>query len=63
MIEKLIEWSARNRFIVITLTIFAVYLGIGAIKKVPLDAVPDLSDVQVIIFTEWPGRSPDLIED
>ncbi|MCB0375496.1 MAG: efflux RND transporter permease subunit, partial [Sinomicrobium sp.] len=44
-------------------TIFSVYLGIGAIKKVPLDAVPDLSDVQVIIFTEWPGRSPDLIED
>ncbi len=63
MIERLISWSARNRFFVIILVVIATYAGLWSIRRVPLDAVPDLSDVQVIVFTEWPGRSPDLMED
>jgi len=63
MIERLIEYSAKNRFLVIILIGFAAGVGIWAIRTVPLDAIPDLSDPQVIIFTEWPGRSPNLVED
>src|SRR5438445_4743643 len=63
MINAIIEWSARNKFLVLLLTAIAVGGGIYAIRHVPLDAIPDLSDPQVIIYTEWPGRSPDLIED
>jgi len=63
MIEKIIEWSARNRFLIILLTGCILLWGIWALKRMPLDAIPDLSDTQVIIYTEWPGRSPDLIED
>ena len=63
MIERLIEWSARNRFLVIIVTLFAVAGGIYALQRTPLDAIPDLSDVQVIISTDWEGRSPDLVED
>jgi copper/silver efflux system protein len=63
MIEKLIEFSARNRFFVFLFLTFALAWGIWALVGIPLDAIPDLSDVQVIVFTEWPGRSPDLVED
>src|SRR2546428_1698318 len=63
MINAIIEWSARNKFLVLLLTAMAVGGGICAIRHVPLDAIPDLSDPQVIIYTEWPGRSPDLVED
>src|SRR3982750_2419494 len=63
MIERLIEASARNKFLVLILTIFAIAIGILALKKTPLDAIPDLSDVQVIVYTDWEGRSPDLVED
>lgn len=63
MIERIIEFCARNRFIVFLLTAFAIGWGIWALSHTPLDALPDLSDVQVIIFTEWMGRSPDIIED
>lgn len=63
MIEKVIEWSARNRFFVFLGVFFAVAAGLWALKNTPLDAIPDLSDVQVIVFTEWQGRSPDLVED
>src|SRR5437867_2499182 len=63
MINAIIEWSARNRFLVLLLTAMGVAGGIYAIRHVPLDAIPDLSDPQVIIYTEWPGRSPDLVED
>src|SRR2546428_14195947 len=63
MINAIIEWSARNKFLVLLLTAMAVGGGIYAIRNVPLDAIPDLSDPQVIIYTEWPGRSPDLVED
>ena len=63
MINSIIEWSARNKFLVLLLTGFAIAGGIYSIRGVPLDAIPDLSDPQVIIYTEWPGRSPDLVED
>ena len=63
MIERLIAWSARNRFLVIILLALSAYIGIWSIQRTPLDAIPDLSDVQVIVFTEWPGQSPDLVED
>jgi len=63
MIEKIIEFSARNQFIVYLLVAFALVVGFWAIKQVPLDAIPDLTDTQVIIFTEWMGRSPNLVED
>jgi len=63
MIEKIIEYCARNKFIVFTILAFATGWGIWALSNTPLDAIPDLSDVQVIIFTEWMGRSPDIVED
>ncbi len=63
MIQKVIELSARNRFIVFLLVGFLVIWGYLSLRKTPLDAIPDLSDTQVIIYTSWPGRSPDLVED
>ena len=63
MIERLIDWCARNRFLVFTGTAVLTLWGIWAASATPLDAVPDISDVQVIVSTEWMGRSPDLIED
>ncbi len=63
MIERVIGWSARNGFLVGLLTLFLMGWGVWVIERTPLDALPDLSDVQVIVLTEWPGRSPDLIED
>ncbi len=63
MIAQIIEASARNRFMVFLLVGFLCAWGYWALKGTPLDAIPDLSDTQVILFTEWPGRSPDLVED
>jgi Cu(I)/Ag(I) efflux system membrane protein CusA/SilA len=63
MIAKIIEYSARNKFIVLLFVFFALAWGYRAIRNIPLDAIPDLSDTQVIIYTEWTGRSPDLVED
>jgi len=63
MVHKLIEWSLRNRFIVLVLACVIFIGGIFSIKTNPIDAIPDLSENQVIIFTEWMGRSPQLVED
>ncbi len=63
MIERIIEACARNRFLVIACALALSIWGAWSMLHSPLDAVPDISDVQVIISTEWPGRSPDLIED
>ncbi len=63
MLGKIIELSARSKFLVVLFVGFATAWGLWAMFNVPLDAIPDLSDVQVIIFTEWMGRSPDLVED
>jgi CzcA family heavy metal efflux pump len=63
MVHRLIEWSLRNRFIVLSLSIGIFIWGVFSIKNNPIDAIPDLSENQVIVFTEWMGRSPQLIED
>ncbi|OGI03358.1 MAG: cation transporter [Candidatus Melainabacteria bacterium GWF2_37_15] len=63
MIPKIIEYSARNKFIIFLLVGFLTLWGYFSLKTTPLDALPDLSDTQVIIYTDWQGRSPDLIED
>jgi copper/silver efflux system protein len=63
MIERIIAASVRNRFLVFVFTLFAIGAGIDALKQTPLDAIPDLSDAQVIVYTDWEGRSPDLVED
>ncbi|HEY5891625.1 MAG TPA: CusA/CzcA family heavy metal efflux RND transporter [Chthoniobacterales bacterium] len=63
MIERLIEASSRNKFLVVIFVIFGIAAGIYGLQRTPLDAIPDLSDVQVIVYTDWEGRSPDLVED
>ena len=63
MLEKIIDWSLENRFFVILATILVVLGGIYSLRTTPIDAIPDLSDVQVIIFTEYPGQAPQVVED
>ena len=63
MLSRLIEWSVRNVFLVLIATIAIIALGIYSVAKTPLDALPDLSDVQVIVFTEVPGQAPQVVED
>ena len=63
MIDRLIQFSARNAFLVVLLILAIVGSGYWALRKTPIDAIPDLSDVQVIIMTDWEGRSPTLVED
>ncbi len=63
MIGRVIDWCAGNRFLVFTGTLVLTFWGIWAMTVTPVDAVPDISDVQVIVSTDWAGRSPDLIED
>jgi Cu(I)/Ag(I) efflux system membrane protein CusA/SilA len=63
MIAALIRWSARNVFLVGLATVFVTMAGIYAVSRVPLDAIPDLSDVQVIVYTEYPGQAPQVVED
>ncbi len=63
MIEKIIDWSANNRLIVILLYLIVIGFGIYSVVNLPVDAIPDLSENQVIVYTEWMGRSPQIIED
>jgi Cu(I)/Ag(I) efflux system membrane protein CusA/SilA len=63
MIAALIRWSARNVFLVAIATVFVTLAGFYAVSRVPLDAIPDLSDVQVIVYTEFPGQAPQVVED
>src|SRR5256886_2304942 len=63
LVERIIEASARNAFLILILTLFGIAGAIWALTRTPLDAIPDLSDVQVIVYTDWEGRSPDLVED
>jgi copper/silver efflux system protein len=63
MIEKIIEGSARNKFLVFLMVLFLSVGGVWALKNTPLDAIPDLSDVQVIVYTPWMGRNPTIMED
>lgn len=63
MIARIIDFSARNALVIVLLIVAIVASGVWAIYNMPLDAIPDLSDVQVIVYTEWSDRSPDIIED
>jgi Cu(I)/Ag(I) efflux system membrane protein CusA/SilA len=63
MLQRLIGWSARNPFLIGLATLALVAAGVLAILRTPLDALPDLSDVQVIVYTEFPGQAPQVVED
>jgi Cu(I)/Ag(I) efflux system membrane protein CusA/SilA len=63
MLKNIIEWSIRNVFLVLLGSVFITGWGIYALWKMPIDAIPDLSDVQVIIYTEYPGQAPQVVED
>ncbi|MFN2366620.1 MAG: efflux RND transporter permease subunit [Desulfurivibrionaceae bacterium] len=63
MLEKIIEWSVRNRLLVVILTAFGIGAGYYSLRQTPVDAIPDLSDVQVIIYTEYSGQAPQVVED
>src|ERR1017187_10694875 len=63
LVERVIEASARNKFLVLILVLLGLAGATWALRHTPLDAIPDLSDVQVIVYTDWDGRSPDLVED
>ena len=63
MLAHIIDWSARNRFLVLLATLFITLWGIFAVLRTPIDALPDLSDVQVIVYTEVPGQAPQVVED
>jgi Cu(I)/Ag(I) efflux system membrane protein CusA/SilA len=62
-IQRVIAYCARNAFVTLLVVAICAFWGYRALISTPLDAIPDLSDVQVIIYTDWPGRSPDLVED
>ncbi len=63
MIARLIAWSSRNLMLILIGTVFAVAAGLYSLRNLPLDAIPDLSDVQVIVYTEYPGQAPQVVED
>ncbi|MBK1683962.1 efflux RND transporter permease subunit [Rhodoferax fermentans] len=63
MLSKIIDWSGRNRFLVLLATLFILAGGVFAVLRTPIDALPDLSDVQVIVYTEVPGQAPQVVED
>lgn len=63
MISRIIAWCARNPFIVFTGALLLAVAGLWSLERVPLDALPDISDVQVVVHTEWPGEPPDVVED
>ncbi|NOX50744.1 MAG: efflux RND transporter permease subunit, partial [Gammaproteobacteria bacterium] len=63
MITSIIDASLRNRFLILIATVIIVVAGLWSMKNTPLDAIPDLSDVQVIVFTEYPGQAPQVVED
>jgi Cu(I)/Ag(I) efflux system membrane protein CusA/SilA len=63
VLSRIIQWSGRNPFLILLATLFIVIAGVFAVVKTPLDALPDLSDVQVIVYTEYPGQAPQVVED
>ena len=63
MLNRIIEWSLKNQFLVIVGMILAILGGVWAMRTTRLDAIPDLSDVQVIIYTDFPGQAPQVVED
>ena len=63
MLDAIIRWSIRNRFLVLVMAVFLSVAGLYTLKETPVDAIPDLSDVQVIIKTSFPGQAPQVVED
>src|ERR1022692_1795032 len=63
MLQRIIDFSLKNKFVVLLGTVALVLGGVYALKNIPLDAIPDLSDTQVIIYTEWPGQAPQIVQD
>ena len=63
MIAKIIEAAVRNRFLVILITLIIIAIGIHHLYNLPVDAIPDLSDIQVIVYAEYPGQAPQIVED
>src|SRR3974390_2214347 len=63
MLTRIIDFSLKNKFIVVLMTLARLLGGVYAVRHVPLDAIPDLSDTQVIIYTEWEGQSPNIVQD
>src|SRR3970282_2392581 len=63
MLPHVIEWSVHNKFLVLLATGAGASFGVAAMLRTPVDAIPDLSDVQVIIVTDWPGQAPQTVED
>jgi Cu/Ag efflux pump CusA len=63
MLKAIIEFSLRNRALVLLATVALAIGGIFALRNLPIDAIPDLSDTQVIIYTEWPGQAPQIVQD
>ena len=63
MIAYVIRWSVANRFLILLGTLFIIGAGVWAVRNTPLDAIPDLSDVQVIVYTDYPGQAPQVVED
>src|SRR3569623_3270998 len=63
MLKAIIDFSLKNKFIVLLATVACVLLGIYSVRTIPLDSLPDLSDVQAIIYTEWPGQAPQIVQD
>ncbi|ACB74836.1 efflux RND transporter permease subunit [Opitutus terrae] len=63
MLKRIIEFSLANRFLVLVATAALIIGGVYAVRNIPLDAIPDLSDTQVIIYTEWPGQAPQIVQD
>src|SRR5476651_1959788 len=63
MLKAIIDFSLRNKFVVLLAALALTLAGIFALRNIPLDAIPDLSDTQVIIYTEWPGQAPQIVQD
>jgi Cu(I)/Ag(I) efflux system membrane protein CusA/SilA len=63
MLNRVIEWSLKNQFLMVVAVVFAALGGVWAVRQMRLDAIPDLSDVQVIVYTEYPGQAPRVVED
>jgi len=63
MLKAIIVFSLRNKLLVLAATAALIFGGIYALRNIPLDAIPDLSDTQVIVYTEWPGQAPQIVQD
>src|SRR5688572_27859392 len=63
MITRIIEWSLKNRFLVLCGALMLIVLGVRAVFRTPVDAIPDLSENQVLVYADWMGRSPQEVED